>query len=191
MKPRAGSRSPSTALLVALAAFALFPLLWMLVGLVHAAGRGEHVSAAAAAARSRRSRTTASCSRAPAWAATSLNSLLARDARSRCCRSRFNVAAGYAFAKLRFAGRERLFQTLLGALVIPAQVAMMPLFLLLKWLGLVNSYGGVIVPALASVFGIFLVRQYALLDSRRAARSRAHRRRERVAHLPRRSCCRC
>ncbi len=39
---------------------------------------------------------------------------------------------------------------------------MVPLFLLLKHLGLVNSYGGIIVPALASIFGIFLVRQYAL-----------------------------
>jgi len=44
--------------------------------------------------------------------------------------------------------------------VIPAQAAMLPLFLLLKALGLVNSYGGVIVPAMAGVFGIFLVRQY-------------------------------
>lgn len=73
----------------------------------------------------------------------------------------FNLMAGYAFAKLRFTGRERLFQTLLGALVIPAQVAMLPLFLLLKYLGLVNSYAGVIVPGMATVFGIFLVRQYA------------------------------
>ena len=74
----------------------------------------------------------------------------------------FNVMAGYAFAKLRFAGRERIFQVLLGALVIPSQVAMLPLFLMLKGMGLVNSYGGVLVPALATVFGIFLVRQYAL-----------------------------
>ena len=72
-----------------------------------------------------------------------------------------NTLAGYAFAKLRFAGRERVFQLLLAALVIPAQVAMLPLFLLMKQIGLVNSYGGVVVPALASVFGIFLVRQYA------------------------------
>lgn len=71
-----------------------------------------------------------------------------------------NTLAGYAFAKLAFRGRERLFQALLGALVIPAQVAMMPLFLLLKELGLVNSLGGVVLPAMASVFGIFLVRQY-------------------------------
>ena len=73
----------------------------------------------------------------------------------------FNVAAGYGFAKLRFAGRERIFRGLLAALVIPGQVAMVPLFLMLKPLGLVNSYGGVIVPGLASIFGIFLVRQYA------------------------------
>ena len=73
----------------------------------------------------------------------------------------FNTMAGYAFAKLPFAGREPLFKTLLGALVIPGQVAMMPLFLLLKQMGLVNSYGGVIVPALASIFGIYLVREYA------------------------------
>lgn len=73
----------------------------------------------------------------------------------------FNVMAGYAFAKLRFAGRERLFRALVGALLIPAQVAMLPLFLLLKYAGLVNSYAAVILPALASVFGIFLVRQYA------------------------------
>ncbi len=72
-----------------------------------------------------------------------------------------NTLAGYAFAKLRFRGRERLFQLLLAALVVPAQVAMLPLFLLMKQLGLVNTYGGVVVPALASVFGIFLVRQYA------------------------------
>jgi multiple sugar transport system permease protein len=73
----------------------------------------------------------------------------------------FNLSAGYAFAKLQFRGRERIFQLLLGALVVPAQVAMIPLFLMMKWLHLVNSYGGVIVPALASVFGIYLVRQYA------------------------------
>jgi multiple sugar transport system permease protein len=74
----------------------------------------------------------------------------------------FNLAAGYAFAKLEFRGRERLFRTLLGALVIPAQVTMLPLFLMLERMGLVNTLAGVLIPWLASVFGIFLVRQYAL-----------------------------
>jgi multiple sugar transport system permease protein len=73
-----------------------------------------------------------------------------------------NSMAGYAFAKFRFPGREGLFKTLLAALVIPAQVAMLPLFLLLKSMGLVNTYGGVIVPTMASIFGIFLIRQYTL-----------------------------
>ena len=73
----------------------------------------------------------------------------------------FNALAGYAFAKLHFAGRERLFALLIAALVIPGQVAMLPLFLMLKGMGLVNTYAGVLVPGLASIFGIFLVRQYA------------------------------
>lgn len=72
-----------------------------------------------------------------------------------------NTLAGYAFAKLRFRGREAAFRALLAILVIPAQVAMMPLFLLLKEMGLVNTLAGAIVPGMAGVFGIFLVRQYA------------------------------
>ena len=74
----------------------------------------------------------------------------------------FNSMAGYAFAKFRFTGRDAIFRLLLAALVIPGQVTMMPLFLMLKGMGLINTYWGVIVPGLASIFGIFLVRQYAL-----------------------------
>jgi multiple sugar transport system permease protein len=70
--------------------------------------------------------------------------------------------AGYGFAQLRFAGRDRLFRLLLAALVIPAQVAMLPLFLMLRALGAIDTYWAVVVPGMASVFGIFLVRQYAL-----------------------------
>ena len=73
-----------------------------------------------------------------------------------------NASAGYAFAKLRFRGRYATFRAMAAGLAIPVQVAMLPLFLLIKSLGLVNSYGGVIIPGLASIFGIFLVRQYAL-----------------------------
>ena len=73
-----------------------------------------------------------------------------------------NAMAGYAFAKLRFTGRDAIFQTMLGALVIPTQVGMLPLFLMLQRFGLVNTMAGVMVPYLCSVFGIFMVRQYAL-----------------------------
>ena len=73
-----------------------------------------------------------------------------------------NSMAGYAFAKLRFRGRDRTFRVLATGLVVPVQVAMLPLFLVMKQLGLVNTYWGVIIPSLASIFGIFLVRQYTL-----------------------------
>lgn len=72
------------------------------------------------------------------------------------------VPAGYAFAKLRFRGRERLLQLLLAALVVPGQVAMLPLFLIFKELGLVNSYAGVILPSLAGIFAVLFVRQATL-----------------------------
>jgi multiple sugar transport system permease protein len=73
----------------------------------------------------------------------------------------FNSMAGYAFAKLRFPGRDRLFGALLAAMVIPAPIAMLPLFLMLRSLGLVNSYAGVVLPAAATILGIFLIRQFA------------------------------
>lgn len=72
------------------------------------------------------------------------------------------VPAGYAFAKLEFRGRERLLQLLIAALVVPGQVAMLPLFLIFKELGLVNSYAGVILPSLAGIFAILFVRQATL-----------------------------
>ena len=73
-----------------------------------------------------------------------------------------SVPAGYAFARLRFRGRAGLFQALLAAVVIPGQVAWLPLFLMLRWAGLVNSYAGVLAPGLAAIFGTLLVRQAAL-----------------------------
>ena len=89
--------------------------------------------AAAAAARASDARQLPRAVRArAAWAATSLNSLARRDARHAALAACSTSLAGYAFAKLRFAGRDRIFRGLLGALVIPAQVAMMPLFLMLK-----------------------------------------------------------
>jgi len=70
--------------------------------------------------------------------------------------------AGYAFARLEFKGRERVFQILIAGMLIPAQVGMLPLFLMLKAMGLVNTMVGVIIPMMAPIFGIFMVRQFAL-----------------------------
>jgi len=74
----------------------------------------------------------------------------------------FNSMAGYAFAKYRFPGKSKLFSLLLSAMVIPAQVTMLPLFLMLNRLGLINSYWGIIIPGMASIYGIFLIRQYII-----------------------------
>lgn len=73
-----------------------------------------------------------------------------------------NSLAGYAFAKLAFRRRDRLFRLLLAAMVIPGQVTMLPLFLMLKGMGCIDTYWGVVIPGMASIFGIFLIRQYAL-----------------------------
>ena len=72
------------------------------------------------------------------------------------------VPAGYAFAKLRFRGRERLLKLLVAALIVPGQVAMLPLFLILRALGLVDTYAGVVLPSLAGVFAVLFVRQATL-----------------------------
>jgi multiple sugar transport system permease protein len=73
-----------------------------------------------------------------------------------------NSMAGYAFAKYRFRGRDGIFRSLIVSMVIPGQVTMLPLFLMLNRMGLVNTYLGVIIPGIASIFGIFLIRQFAM-----------------------------
>ena len=147
-------------LLIGASALALFPLLWMLAASFMAPGEASAyppplVPSHPTFANYRELFAHAGMGR---YLANSVLLAVAATALSLV----FNVMAGYAFAKLRFRARDRLFRLMLGALVIPGQVAMVPLFLLLKQMGLVNTYGGIIVPALASIFGIFLVRQYAL-----------------------------
>jgi multiple sugar transport system permease protein len=71
-----------------------------------------------------------------------------------------NSLGGFAFAKYRFPGKEKIFALLLATLMVPAQITMIPVFLMLKTVGLINSYWGLIIPAGASAFGIFLMRQF-------------------------------
>ncbi len=73
-----------------------------------------------------------------------------------------NSLAGFAFAKYRFRGRDKIFTFLLASLMIPGQVTMMPVFLMLKKMGMLNSYLGLIIPCSASVYAIFLMRQFIL-----------------------------
>ena len=77
--------------------------------------------------------------------------------------------AGYAFARIRFLGRGILFATLMATLMVPFQVSMIPIFLIVKWFGdnvwyglVVDHIGALMLPNLATVFGIFFLRQFFL-----------------------------
>jgi multiple sugar transport system permease protein len=67
---------------------------------------------------------------------------------------------GYALAKFDFAGKTMLFRIVLGTLMIPGMVTLVPLFVLVANMGLVNTYAGLILPFLAAPFGVFLMRQF-------------------------------
>lgn len=147
-------------LLVLVAVFTLLPLLWMISASLMPAGEALALPLRWLPSRPTLDHYTALFERLHLGRAF-LNSLflsLAITAVSLLC----NAAAGYAFAKLRFKGRDRLFALLLATLVVPPQVGVLPLFLEIKALGLVNSRLGVLVAGIATVFGIFLVRQFAL-----------------------------
>ena len=68
--------------------------------------------------------------------------------------------AAFAFARLNFKGRNTLFYLFLGTMMIPYNVTMIPSFLVLYWLGWIDTYYALIVPGLASAFGTFLLRQF-------------------------------
>ncbi len=157
---RAAKTALLHAILVAAAALTIFPLLWMLSASFMPAGEATTLPPRLLPSVPTLEHYRALFARL-SLARHLLNSTLLASAVT-LIGLLLNSMAGYAFAKLRFPGRERIFRTLLAALVIPAQVSMLPLFLLLKQLGLVNTYWGVIVPGMASIFGIFLIRQYAL-----------------------------
>lgn len=72
----------------------------------------------------------------------------------------FNSMAGYALARLAFPGKKALFIIILAVLMIPAQVTMIPNYLILKELGWLNSYQGMIVPAMINATFIFMMRQF-------------------------------
>jgi multiple sugar transport system permease protein len=70
--------------------------------------------------------------------------------------------AAFAFARLKFWGRDGLFYVFLGTMMIPYNVTMIPSFMILYWLGWIDTYKALIVPGLASAFGTFLLRQFFL-----------------------------
>jgi multiple sugar transport system permease protein len=71
-----------------------------------------------------------------------------------------SILTAYPFARLRFPGRDILFLAILGTMMIPSQVTMIPAFILIKWLGWIDTYQGLIVPRIMTPLGIFLMRQF-------------------------------
>ncbi len=71
-----------------------------------------------------------------------------------------SVMSGYAFAKLKFKGRNLLFVSYIGTMLVPAQVTIIPVYMILSQLGWVDTYAGLIIPGIAGAFGCFLMRQF-------------------------------
>ena len=74
----------------------------------------------------------------------------------------FHSMAGYALARLRFPGRETIFLAMFATFLISLPVIIVPLFVLVRELGMLDSYAGLIIPAIFNAFGIFLLRQFYL-----------------------------
>ena len=74
----------------------------------------------------------------------------------------FHSMSGYALARLRFPGREVIFLTMFSTFLVSLPVIIVPLFILVRTLGMLNSYAGLIIPSIFNAFGIFLLRQYYL-----------------------------
>ena len=70
------------------------------------------------------------------------------------------TAAGYAFARIDFPGRDRIFMLFLATMMVPVVIVLIPRFLMIDALGWIDSYQGLISTELVSVWGIFLMRQY-------------------------------
>ena len=79
---------------------------------------------------------------------------------STVCAVLFDSMSGYAFARLHFKGKNFIFICVLLTMMVPFQVMMIPLFLESNYLGLLNTYPGLILPKMTTAFGIFMMRAY-------------------------------
>jgi hypothetical protein len=93
-----------------------------------------------------------------------------------------SILAAYAFARLRFRGRELLFLLYLGTLMIPQQVTIVPLFLMMRDIGWVDTFWALILPTAFHALGVFLLRQFFMTIPRELEESAFNRRRQSAAH---------
>ncbi|WP_338700129.1 carbohydrate ABC transporter permease [Streptomyces sp. Q6] len=76
------------------------------------------------------------------------------------CNLLFCSMLGYALAKLNFSGRSKVFGVVLAALMVPANLMVLPLFVLINQMNLLDTYAGLVLPFAAGAFGVFLMRQF-------------------------------
>jgi len=150
--------SPRHVVLMPLAAVMLLPLAWMLVTSIETLAESRHFPPTIVPSGIHWENYPNALDSAPfgRFFANSLVVTLASVAGNLV----FCSLAGYAFARLRFFGRDVIFIVLLATLMVPFQVTMIPTFLIVQHLGLVNSLGALIAPNLVTPFGIFLLRQF-------------------------------
>jgi len=150
--------SPRHIVLMPLAAVMLLPLAWMLVTSIETLAESRHFPPTIVPSGIHWENYPNALDSAPfgRFFANSLVVTLASVAGNLV----FCSLAGYAVARLRFFGRDVIFIVLLATLMVPFQVTMIPTFLIVQHLGLVNSLGALIAPNLVTPFGIFLLRQF-------------------------------
>jgi multiple sugar transport system permease protein len=150
--------SPWHLVLVPLAVVMLIPLLWMLVTSVETLAETQHYPPVLVPKSIQTSNYTQVLRDAP-FARWFLNTVVVTTA-TVVGNLFFCSLAGYAFARIKFFGREVVFVLVLVTLMIPFQVVMIPTFLIVRKLGMIDTLGGLILPNLAQAFGIFLLRQF-------------------------------
>ena len=150
--------SPRHVVLIPLSAVMLLPLVWMLVTSIETLPESRHFPPTLVPSGIHWQNYPDALDAAPfgRFFANSLIVTLAAVAGNLLLCS----LAGYAFARLRFFGRDVTFIALLATLMVPFQVIMIPTFLIVQHLGLVDTLGALIAPNLVTPFGIFLLRQF-------------------------------
>jgi multiple sugar transport system permease protein len=150
--------SPWHLVLAPLAVVMLVPMLWMLITSLETLNETRHFPPVLVPHLLQWTNYTDVLQRAP-FARWFLNTLLVTVA-SVVGNLLFCSLAGYAFARIRFFGREVVFLLVLATLMVPFQVVMIPAFLIVRRLGLIDTLGALILPNLAGAFGVFFLRQF-------------------------------
>ncbi|HUL86042.1 MAG TPA: carbohydrate ABC transporter permease [Actinomycetota bacterium] len=150
--------SPWHLLLMPTAIVMLIPLVWMLATSLETIGQTRHFPPILWPGRFQWSNYTATLRAAPFarwfWNTTVVTTVVVLSNLLLCS------LAAYAFARIRFLGKQVTYFLLLATLMVPLQVVLIPTFLIVKRMGLIDHLGALIVPNLANVFGVFMLTQF-------------------------------